>query len=147
MFGWWEVISLIANVGLLVWAVYERILSQRDKDYIKSSIRAWQHEAQGIATALRTLAWASGAGFSPAKFSHVKDVGIALDALHDVAESMSQSLYESRFFTDEELKENIQKDKAKAEEALTTITIPKTKRKKIQKEAMDVQKVIESVLP
>lgn len=111
----WEVISFVGNIALAIWAIYERILSQRDKDYIKASIRVWQQQAQGISAAIRSLSFAAGGTLFKAKFSKVTDVGIALDAIHDVAESMSQSLYETRFFTDEELKENMKKDKEKAE--------------------------------
>ena len=107
-----EILSYIANGVLLVWAVVERVLSEKDKSYIKASIRIWQHQANGIASAINKLSWSSGRS-SMDSFSKTKDVGIALNALHDVAESMSQSLYESRFFTDEELKENIRKDKQK----------------------------------
>lgn len=107
-----EIISYIANAGLLIWAVIERILSEKDKSYIKASIRIWQHQANGIASAISKLSWSSGRS-SVDSFSKTKDVGIALNALNDVAESMAQSLYESRFFTDEELKENMRKDKQK----------------------------------
>jgi hypothetical protein len=106
-----DVLSWILSACLLAWAVYERILSQSDKSYIKSSIRIWQHQAQGISKAIQTLTWASLEKMSIGdKFSNTKDTGIALDALHDVAESMSDSLYESRFFTDDELKENMRRD-------------------------------------
>ncbi len=126
----WGVISLVLNVGLVVWAVYERILAQRDKDYIKASVRVWQHQAQGIASAISTLASAAGAGFAWTKFSKAQDVGIALNSVHAIAESMSQSLYESRFFTDEELKENIKKDKENAEARAVVKTLKHKKREK-----------------
>lgn len=142
MLSWFNTLSLILNVGLLIWAVYERILSNRDKDYIKASIRVWQHQAQGLSSAIKSLSWASGGStFSMSnKFSKTTDVGIALNAVHEVAESMSQSLYESRFFTDEELKENIKKDKEKTEKMFSSAPVGRTKKynKKVLKELDEI---------
>lgn len=122
-----EIISYIANAVLLIWAVAERILSAKDKAYIKASIRIWQHQAHGIANAIQKLSWASGR-LTMTSFSNTKDVGISLDALHDVATSMADSLYESRFFTDEELKRNIKLDKeTEKKEEPASVKKPKSK--------------------
>ncbi|OGG56660.1 hypothetical protein A3D71_02265 [Candidatus Kaiserbacteria bacterium RIFCSPHIGHO2_02_FULL_55_20] len=117
MISWLEVASWILNVGLLGWAVVERVLSERDKGYIKSSIRVWQQQALGIKNALQKLASAAGGElFTFSKeFTSVKDVGIAIGALHEVANTMAQSLYETRFFSDDELKANLKRDEEKAE--------------------------------
>jgi hypothetical protein len=119
-----EIVSYIANGVLLIWAVVERILSAQDKSYIKSSIRIWQHQANGITSAINKISRSCGL-ISLTKFSNTKDVGIALEALGDVANSMSQSLYESRFFTDEELKQNMKKDRDKEEDKISATSIDK----------------------
>ena len=111
-----EILRLFAEGALLFWGIYERMSAEKDKSYIKSSVRIWQHQANGISSALSKLSWScrddSWAKLSQSQtFTKTKDVGIALDSLHEVANSMTQSLYESRFFTDEELKANIKKDK------------------------------------
>lgn len=120
-----EIISYITNALLLIWAIAERILSAKDKAYIKASIRIWQHQANGITSAISKISKSCGS-FSLNKFSNTSDVGVALDALGDVANSMSQSLYESRFFTDEELKANIKKDKDKEDEKNKEILLSMT---------------------
>jgi|SRR3989344_1623211 len=132
----WDTFSVILNVGLAAWAIYQTILAKRDKDYIKSSIRVWQHQAQGIASAINNLVSAAGVGFAWTKFSKAQDVGIALNSIHSVVESMSQSLYESRFFTEEELKENMKKDKEKSEAQATVQTL-KRKSRKIKKQKQE----------
>lgn len=119
--GNFEIISYIANIVLLGWAIFERITSTKDKADIRASIRIWQHQAKGISAAIRKLTWSSGKNNALSftkSFSRTDDVGIALDALHEVSESMSDSLYESRFFTDRELKENMRKDQKKDKEEI-----------------------------
>src|SRR3989344_1098417 len=95
---WWSIVSTIIGIGLLVWAIYERIGATKDRADIKASIRNWQHQAKGLSSAISRLKYSCLSKDDNAVwglFSDKKDVGISLDALHSVSESMAQSLYES----------------------------------------------------
>lgn len=107
----WLTIIAIISIGV---NIYQFVSSQSDKAYIKSSIRVWQHGARGIADALQDIVWGtSGRRAYSQQFTKVSDVGLAANAVRQSAESMANSLYESRFFTDAELKKNIQEDEEK----------------------------------
>lgn len=130
-----DLIGYLVNIGLFIWAIYEKMGSAKDKADIKASIRIWQHQAKGISSAIQKIVWSSNSNvsFGFGNFSKTEDVGIALSAIHSVTESMSDSLYESRFFTESEIKDSLKKDKENDDKSFSEYEIAPQKIKKITK--------------
>jgi hypothetical protein len=113
-----DTLSIIITIVSLAWAVFERFQSAKDKADIKASIRNWQHLVKGLSSSINRLSYSCNDdtfGRIYGVFSEKKDVGIALGALHEISESLADSLYESRFFSEKELKDILKKNKEKEE--------------------------------
>jgi hypothetical protein len=100
-----EIVSIVFNVILAVFSVWQWIEQKKEKELIKSQIKVWHNVSNGFRNALVNI-WHN---VMSKRFTNVSDVMPSISTLIPIVEGFNNSLLEERFFSEKEIKENLQK--------------------------------------
>ncbi len=109
-------IYLIIGIMLGLLNIYQLLIGHKERESVKSIIRGWQNQAEGIKNALL------GIVYSQQNFSTTEDMKGAIQAISQSAVSLDKAMTEERFYTDKEVKNK----KTKSEEEMKELLKPRS---------------------
>lgn len=101
----WPTISNVVNVILLCITIWQFAASRKEIKRSQGQVKIWAQDAWGIKNGLIRIVQDN----LDKRYSSTNDMANAVWSMEAVADSLYQSLFQERFFTEKELADDVQK--------------------------------------
>lgn len=105
--GWLSIISFVLNICFAGLSFYQYLDSKKQEEKIKTMLRTWQNNVEGIYNGLLSVSQ------NPKYFSSTIDMAQAVGVAANSARSLNEAIIQERFYTDSEVR--VQKEKSQEE--------------------------------